>query len=117
MGNTAILILIFANRRGELADVIQQLSDLNGNYKEKCILIKFRELLWFWLEYYTHRKKDRLSLEFTSHLQFKEWKHVVDLLCADNDTSQTCLISSPVKLPKSPYGRAPRSAFNTFRAL
>jgi len=115
--NTAILISIFAYRRGELADVVQQLRVFNDNAEGNNLLMKFRELLWFWLEYYTHRGKDRLSLEFSSHLRFQEWKHVVDLLCADNETSKISLTSRPVRLPKSPYRRAPRSPLNMFRAL
>lgn len=65
----------------------------------------FREVLWFWMEYYTHRGRDRLSLEFSSHLRFQEWMEVVSLLAADTDSS-TSLVQSPVPLPRSPYQRA-----------
>jgi Protein of unknown function (DUF3689) len=65
----------------------------------------FREVLWFWMEYYTHRGRDRLSLEFSSHLRFQEWMEVVTLLAADNDSS-TALVPSPIPLPRSPYQRA-----------
>jgi len=121
--NTAILISVFAYRRGELPDVVKQLRTMNEEATtsdepgEKRILTKFRELLWFWSEYYTHRGRDRLSLEFSSHLRFREWKHVVDLLCADNMTSKTCLTNVPIRLPKSPYRRAPRSPIGIFRTL
>lgn len=37
----------------------------------------FRELLWFWGEYYLRRGRDRLSLEFSSHVRFPEWFSVV----------------------------------------
>lgn len=67
----------------------------------------FRELLWFWNEYYHHRGRDRLSLEFSSHISFAEWRHVVDLLCAD-DGSPTALLSQPIELPTSPYSLPPR---------
>ena len=67
----------------------------------------FREVLWFWTEYYTHRGRDRLSLEFSSHIRFQEWSHVVSLLGAD-DGSSTALVRSPVRLPRSPYQRAAR---------
>ena len=67
----------------------------------------FREVLWFWTEYYTHRGRDRLSLEFSSHIRFQEWNHVVSLLVAD-DGSATALVRSPVRLPRSPYQRAAR---------
>lgn len=116
--NTAILISVFAYRRGELAYVVKQLRAMNDDTESSgSLLTKFRELLWFWSEYYTHRGRDRLSLEFSSHLRFQEWKHVVDLLCADNRTSATCLNSTPIRLPKSPYRRAPRSPLGMFRTL
>jgi len=72
------------------------------------VLRNFRELLWFWKEYYTHRGRDRLSLEFSSHLRFQEWSEVVERLCAD-DGSDTALLAHPVRLPKSPFSRAPRT--------
>eukprot|EP00957_Ditylum_brightwellii_P071834 5460236-Ditylum_brightwellii.AAC.1 len=50
----------------------------------------FRELLWFWTEYYTNRGRDRLSLEFSSHLRFEEWENIVKVLCAD-DGARTSL--------------------------
>lgn len=72
------------------------------------VLRNFRELLWFWKQYYTHRGRDRLSLEFSSHLRFQEWNEVVERLCAD-DGSDTALLAHPVRLPKSPFSRAPRT--------
>lgn len=71
------------------------------------VLRNFREVLWFWVEYYTHRGRDRLSLEFSSHLRFQEWIEVVALLGADNG-GPTALVRSPVRLPRSPYQRAAR---------
>ena len=81
------------------------------------ILRNFREVLWFWREYYTHRGRDRLSLEFSSHLRFEEWDHVVSLLAAD-DGSPASLVPSPTRLPRSPYQRSPsaRIAENPLRA-
>jgi hypothetical protein len=67
----------------------------------------FREVLWFWAEYYTHRGRDRLSLEFSSHLRFQEWMHVVSLLSSD-DGSGSSLLRSPTRLPRSPYQRSVR---------
>ena len=72
------------------------------------VLRNFRELLWFWKQYYTHRGRDRLSLEFSSHLRFQEWSEVVERLCAD-DGSDTALLAHPVRLPTSPFSRAPRT--------
>jgi len=74
----------------------------------------FREVLWFWTEYYTHRGRDRLSLEFSSHIRFSEWNSVVSLLVAD-DGSSTSLVRSPVRLPRSPYNRAARVAESPIR--
>ena len=71
------------------------------------VMRNFREVLWFWIEYYTHRGRDRLSLEFSSHLRFQEWIEVVSLLGAD-DGSPTSLVRSPVHLPHSPYQRSSR---------
>ena len=71
------------------------------------VLRNFREVLWFWREYYTHRGRDRLSLEFSSHLRFQEWDSVVSLLGSD-DGSPLALVSGPVLLPRSPYQRAAR---------
>jgi len=79
-------------------------------------LRNFREVLWFWREYYTHRGRDRLSLEFSSHLRFEEWDHVVSLLAAD-DASTTALVPNPVRLPRSPYQRSARVAENPLRGL
>jgi len=71
------------------------------------VLRNFREVLWFWIEYYKHRGRDRLSLEYSSHLRFQEWSDVVSLLSAD-DGSPTSLVYQPVRLPRSPYGRSAR---------
>ena len=71
------------------------------------VMRNFREVLWFWFEYYTHRGRDRLSLEFSSHLRFQEWMQVVYLLVAD-DGSSTSLVRNPVRLPRSPYQSAAR---------
>eukprot|EP00934_Nitzschia_sp_Nitz4_P008770 Nitzschia sp. Nitz4//scaffold166_size90379//57971//62599//NITZ4_005064-RA/size90379-processed-gene-0.62-mRNA-1//-1//CDS//3329538217//8760//frame0 len=71
------------------------------------VLRNFREVLWFWIEYYTHRGRDRLSLEFSSHVRFQEWIEVVSLLGADNG-SPTSLVRAPIRLPRSPYQQAAR---------
>ena len=73
------------------------------------VMRNFREVLWFWFEYYTHRGRDRLSLEFSSHLRFQEWMQVVNCLVADDDT-QTSLVRNAVRLPRSPYQSAARIA-------
>lgn len=78
------------------------------------VMRNFREVLWFWSEYYTHRGRDRLSLEFSSHLRFQEWQYVVSLLASD-DESPTALVKAPVLLPRSPYQRATRIADHPLR--
>lgn len=40
-------------------------------------LLNFRELLWYWSEYYLRRGRDRLSLEFSTHVRFQEWNSLV----------------------------------------
>jgi Protein of unknown function (DUF3689) len=75
------------------------------------VMRNFREVLWFWFEYYTHRGRDRLSLEFSSHLRFQEWMQVVYRLVAD-DGSPTSLVTTPVRLPRSPYQSAARITDN-----
>jgi hypothetical protein len=91
------------------------------------IVRNFREVLWFWLEYYTHRGRDRLSLEFSSHIRFSEWMNVVSLLVDecdrdvdsdDNHTTTTIASSSSPLLHQpgstislSPTGRLPRSPY------
>ncbi|VEU33346.1 unnamed protein product [Pseudo-nitzschia multistriata] len=117
--NTAVVITMFAHRRGELEKLLSDLKDLNDDDKEfddrsallrrgpgeaRDIRKNFREVLWFWMEYYTHRGRDRLSLEFSSRMRFHQWMEVVALLAAD-DGSPTSLVRRPLRLPESPYGR------------
>lgn len=53
----------------------------NTNYKSYHKFIwNFRELLWFWQEYYLRRGRDRLSIEFSSHIPFSFWRKVVGKL-------------------------------------
>lgn len=37
----------------------------------------FRELLWYWHEYYLRRGRDRLSIEFSAHIPFRYWRSIV----------------------------------------
>jgi hypothetical protein len=52
-------------------------DNVKDKEEDSSLLINFRELLWYWLEYYTRRGRDRLSLEFSSHVRFCEWKAIV----------------------------------------
>lgn len=87
---------------GRMANIALNSSQAIGDRTD--VMRNFREVLWFWMEYYTHRGRDRLSLEFSSRIRFQEWNHVVSLLTAD-DASLTALVSRPVRLPRSPYQR------------
>jgi hypothetical protein len=66
------------------------------------VMINFRELLCFWKEYYLKRGRDRLSLEFSTHIPFKHWLYLVDILTTDDGTP-TALLSQPIQLAKSCY--------------
>jgi hypothetical protein len=125
--NTAVVIVIFAHRRNQLPALIHELKEMDrvgsihatgsnntatGNpagdstsaFKLDAVHT-FRQLLWFWQEYYGHRGRDRLSLEFSSHMRFHEWDAVVKLLTSD-DASPYSLLNAPMRLPRSPYHRA-----------
>lgn len=41
------------------------------------VMMNFRELLWYWREYYLRRGRDRLSIEFSSHIPFFQWSLLV----------------------------------------
>jgi hypothetical protein len=75
--------------------------------KAQRVMVNFRELLWYWREYYLRRGRDRLSIEFSSHIHFYHWNLLVDKLCMD-DGSSTSLVRSPISLPTSPYNRPSR---------
>ena len=109
--NTAILLSVFAHRRGQINGLIESLRHNTSNFDDD--IVNFRQLLWFWKEYYTHRVKDRVSLEFSSHLPFSEWWHVVQYLSSDKIEA----MSDPIRFPKSPYKRAPLSCDHIFRKI
>jgi hypothetical protein len=41
------------------------------------VMTNFRELLWYWREYYLRRGRDRLSIEFSSHIRFSHFLNLV----------------------------------------
>ena len=47
--------------------------------KQSSLLVmnNFRELLWYWREYYLRRGRDRLSIEFSTHIPFENWIDLV----------------------------------------
>ena len=70
--NTAILILVFAYRRGQLTYVVKHLRAMNKDTQSsKSLLTKFYELLWFWSEYYTNQGRGD---------QFRILRDVLDLM-------------------------------------
>ena len=123
--NTALVMLILVESNGELASVlakIRKLADADGNgsdesennarYRSKKVMRNFRELLWYWQEYYLRRGRDRLSIEFSSHVQFRHWIKIVQILCSD-DGSSTSLVSEPISTFRSPYSRPSKSCSAT----
>ena len=126
--NTALVIFILAHERGQLATLLENarilfyhqnipapaLEGIMSEFPDDEIacFVNFRKLLWYWREYYLRRGRDRLSLEFSSHLHFKKWNTVVDLLCSD-DGSPTALLRKPIKFPVSPYAHVARASNST----
>jgi len=114
--NTALVMLILAERNGELASVLAKVrkladADVDGggdeygaHYRSQKVMRNFRELLWYWQEYYLRRGRDRLSIEFSSHIPFKHWTRIVQILCRDDDSSMS-LVSEPITTFRSPYSR------------
>ena len=74
----------------------------------EILMVNFRELLWFWSEYYLRRGRDRLSLEFSSKIPFCHWQALVKALCSD-DASPSALVKRPLKRIVSPYERLARA--------
>ena len=48
-----------------------------GKLRARRVMVNFRELLWYWREYYLRRGRDRLSIEFSSHIPFSQWNALV----------------------------------------
>ena len=50
-------------------------------YKEekyvKKFMRNFREMLWYWQEFYERRGRDRLTLELSFRISFKYWMDLV----------------------------------------
>jgi hypothetical protein len=43
----------------------------------ELVFHNFREVLWYWQEYYLRRGRDRLSIEFSCHFPFRCWHQLV----------------------------------------
>jgi hypothetical protein len=119
--NTMLILMVLAHRRGCLAELLTEVDreELVRPHPKlstcRAHLIpwrrNFREVLWFWQEYYTHRGKDRESLALSSRIAYQEWVSVVQLLTHHGD-SGTSLVGAEaaVQLPPSPYEIPPRSS-------
>ena len=93
--NTTLMILVFAHRKGEMKVFIDSLSDLEKQWNSPgSVLTNFRRLLWFWRRYYFSRGHDRVSLENSSRIPFPEYVFIVDILCADDDSTPCSLFKS-----------------------
>ena len=75
-------------------------SDSPAAYK---LFRNLRELLWYWMEYYGKRGRDRLSLEFGTRIPCAEWMEVVHLLCADNFSEHTYSSASTANATMAEY--------------
>lgn len=67
------------------------LNHLPFGSEEYSVLRNFRELLWYWTEYYTRRGRDRLSLEFSTHVPFSKWKEIVGMSSPPPSLSFLCI--------------------------
>ena len=82
--NTLLVILIFARRRGDLADTLAQVRSLErgalGGGREASSLLGFRVVLDLWVHYYLVRPttaRDPRSLAYSTGLGFDEWVTIV----------------------------------------
>lgn len=57
----------------------------------------FRELLWYWQQYYLRRGRDRLSVEFSAHLPFRYWQALVGSFLS------LCLLTFTLYVPMLKY--------------
>jgi hypothetical protein len=55
----------------------QKQPSRSGNTGSQIVMRNFRELLWYWQEYYLRRGRDRLSIEFSCHIPFSYWFEIV----------------------------------------
>jgi len=95
-----------------VGDVYEHSEEESDNLERELdcgeiLMVNFRELLWFWREYYQRRGRDRLSLEFSSRIPYCYWYALVQALCADDGTPRA-LLERPLKKMTSPYERMAR---------
>ena len=71
------------SNRGEGLDGGWGTNSRTGDFlRAHRVMVNFRELLWYWQEYYLRRGRDRLSIEFSSHIPFFQWNALVGSLIA-----------------------------------
>ncbi len=81
--NSALVFLVLARRHGKAAEVIEKLRQAERG-APNSVVRNFRQLLWFWTEYYHTRAGDRRSLESSSRMNFHEFAEMADMLIADD---------------------------------
>ena len=94
--NTSLIIFIFAHRKNKLVEYIQALKtiEIERGGGAGIICVPFRQLLWFWKEYYYNRASDRRSLENSSRLEFGEFSEVVQVLTQDDCVARGSLLNA-----------------------
>jgi hypothetical protein len=92
--NSSLVLLIFAYRNNQLVEYIKKLRQLETDEKigRSGIRQHFRQLLWFWKEYYHNRATDRHSLEKSSCIEFAEFSNLVNILTSDTKIEEGSLI-------------------------
>ncbi|XP_071957366.1 short transient receptor potential channel 4-associated protein-like [Antedon mediterranea] len=90
--NTTIILLMFAQRSGELSVYLKLLrEEEQNNCRPGFILHNFRQLLFFWQDHYLHKDKDCTALEKSSNISFSVWKEMVSGLTSNDTTSPNTL--------------------------
>ena len=56
-------------------------ADHTADTGSDLVFRNFRLLLWYWQEYYLRRGRDRLSIEFSTHIPFRFWLQLVGTHC------------------------------------
>ncbi|XP_067142158.1 short transient receptor potential channel 4-associated protein-like isoform X2 [Centruroides vittatus] len=96
--NTALVILIFAHKSGEMKQYLEILNkDIDD---DDCPIAVHRpnhvqnlhDLLVFWQEHYLQEDKDCTVLEKSSRISFQEWQHIVELLILSDSSNPNSLL-------------------------
>ncbi|KAL1439952.1 hypothetical protein MTO96_009778 [Rhipicephalus appendiculatus] len=116
--NTALVLLIFAQQRGQLVSYLHALrgppppgaasktacnasapasvpagsTAATATASSGSLLQNLLELLHFWQEHYLHKDKDCSALEKSSRIGFHRWKAMVNTLVSEDITSPVSLV-------------------------